>query len=133
MEFPEKTIVLKDGRRAVLRSARPGDSAEMVALRKTTAGESEFLLRYPEECTMDAVGEAAFLDGVLSSAEQVMPCCFVEGKMAGNDMLTMNSRLKTCHRGSVAIGLLREYWGLGIGTALLEALEHMGGGGGYHE
>ena len=71
---------------------------------------------------MDAVGEAAFLDGVLSSAEQVMPCCFVEGKMAGNAMLTMNSRIKTRHRGSVAVGLLKEYWGLGIGTALFEEM-----------
>ena len=122
MEFPEKTIVLKDGRRAVLRSARPGDAAEMVALMKTTAGESEFLLRYPEECTMDAAGEAAFLEDVLSSTEQVMPCCFVEGKLAGNAMLTMNSRIKTRHRASVAIGLKKEYWGLGIGTALFQEI-----------
>ena len=38
--------------------------------------------------------------------------------MAGNAMLTMNRRIKTRHRGSVAIGLLRKFWGLGIGTAL---------------
>ncbi|MDO5544614.1 MAG: GNAT family N-acetyltransferase [Eubacteriales bacterium] len=122
MEFPEKKILLRDGRTAILRSAQPGDAAEMAAFMKTTAGETEFLLRYPEECTMDAAGEAVFIDDVLNSAEQVMPCCFVEGKLAGNAMLTMNSRIKTRHRGSVAIGLLREYWGLGIGTALFQEL-----------
>lgn len=122
MEFLEKKIVLKDGREAILRSAQPGDAAEMVAFMKTTAGETEFLLRYPEECTMDAAGEAVFIDNVLNSGDQVMPCCFVERKLAGNAMLTMNSRLKTHHRGSVAIGLLQEYWGLGIGTALFQEL-----------
>ena len=125
MELPEKIFTLKDGREAGIRSARPGDAAEMVAFMKTTAGQTEFLLRYPEECTMDAAGEAVFIDDVLHSPDQVMPCCFVDGHLAGNAMLTMNSRLKTCHRGSVAIGLLREYWGLGIGTALLEALEEI--------
>ena len=123
MEFPEKKILLKDGRTAILRSARPEDAAPMVEFMKTTAGETEFLLRYPEECTMDAAGETAFLDGVLKSPNQVMPCCFVEGKLAGNAMLTMNPHLKTRHRGSVAIGLRREYWGLGIGTALLRELD----------
>ena len=118
MELPEKIFTLKDGREAVIRSARPGDAAEMVAFMKTTAGQTEFLLRYPEECTMDAAGEAVFIDDVLHSPDQVMPCCFVDGHLAGNAMLTMNSRLKTRHRGEVAIGLLKEYWGLGIGTAL---------------
>lgn len=122
MEFPQKTIRLKDGREAILRSVRTQDAAEMVDFMKTTAGQTEYLLRYPEECTLDAAGEAAFLESVLRSSEQVMPCCFVNGKLAGNAMLSMNSRLKTRHRGSVAIGLLQEYWGLGIGTALLQAL-----------
>lgn len=118
MELAEKTIRLKDGREAILRSAQPGDAAEMVAFMKTTAAETDFLLRYPEECTMDAAGEAAFIDDILNSPDQVMPCCFVEGRLAGNAMLTMNRRIKTRHRGSVAIGLLRKFWGLGIGTAL---------------
>ena len=56
MELPEKRILLKDGREAVIRSAQPGDAAEMAAFMKTTAGETDFLLRYPEECTMDAAG-----------------------------------------------------------------------------
>lgn len=122
MLFPEKEIILKDGRTALLRSALPEDAAEMVAFMKTTAGESEFLLRYPEECTMEPAAEAAFLSNVLDSPDQVMPCCFVQGRLAGNAMLSMNSRLKTRHRASVAIGLLKEYWGLGIGTVLFEEM-----------
>ena len=122
MELKQKTIRLKYGREAVIRSAQPGDAAEMVTFMQTTAGETEYLLRYPEECTMSEAGEAAFLDGVLNSPDQVMPCCFVDGVLAGNAMLTMNSRIKTRHRGSVAIGLLEKFWGLGIGTALFREM-----------
>ena len=122
MELKQKTIRLKDGRKAVIRSAQPGDAAEMVTFMQTTAGETEYLLRYPEECTMSEAGEAALLDGVLNSPDQVMPCCFVDGVLAGNAMLTMNSRIKTRHRGSVAIGLLEKFWGLGIGTALFREM-----------
>ena len=122
MELKPKTIRLRDGREAILRSAQPGDAAEMAAFMKTTAGETEFLLRYPEECTMDAAGEAVFIDNVLNSPDQAMPCCFVDGRLAGNAMLTMNSRIKTRHRASVAIGLKKEYWGLGIGTALFQEI-----------
>lgn len=122
MEFKQKTIRLRDGREAVIRSAQPADAAEMTAFMKTTAGETDFLLRYPEECTMTEAGESVFLDDVLHSPDQVMPCCFVEGTLAGNAMLTMNGRIKTRHRGSVAIGLKEEYWGFGIGTALFGEL-----------
>ena len=58
----------------------------------------------------------------LNSPDQVMPCCFVDGVLAGNAMLTMNSRIKTRHRASVAIGLKKEYWGLGIGAALFREM-----------
>lgn len=122
MELKQKTIRLKDGREAVIRSAQPGDAAQMTAFMRTTAGETDFLLRYPEECTMSEAAEAVFLDDVLHSADQVMPCCFVAGKLAGNAMLTMNSWIKTHHRASVAIGLRKEYWGLGIGTVLFEEM-----------
>ena len=30
--------------------------------------------------------------------------------------------MKTCHRASIGIALLKDYWNLGIGTKLLEAL-----------
>ena len=122
MEFPQKTILLKDGRQALLRSPTPEDAREMLDYFKTAAGETEFLLHYPEECTMSEAEEAAFLSGALESDTQLMLCCFVEGRLAGNAMLSMNSRLKTRHRATVAIGLLREYWGLGIGTALFGEL-----------
>ena len=41
---------LKDGRRAVIRSPRDEDIPGMLDYLLITAGETEFLMRYPEEC-----------------------------------------------------------------------------------
>ena len=34
----------------------------------------------------------------------------------------MNGKMKIRHRANVAIALLKEYWGLGIGTKMFEAM-----------
>ena len=51
-----------------------------------------------------------------------MLVCIVDGKVAGNCDISWNNRIKTRHRASVAIALLKEYWNLGIGSRLFEEL-----------
>ena len=48
--------------------------------------------------------------------------CFVDGKLAGNCQIVFYDRKKTRHRAGIGIALTKEYWGLGIGTALLQEL-----------
>lgn len=122
MHFETKEITLKNGKTAVLRSPRREDAAEMVEYMKTTAGETPFLRRTPEECTMSVEQEAAFLEGVLKSSNTVMIVCEIDGKIAGNCQITFHNRIKNRHRGEVAIALCKEFWGLGIGTAMFEEM-----------
>ena len=51
-----------------------------------------------------------------------MLVCIVDGKVAGSCQISFHQRLKTKHRASVAIALLREFWGQGIGTRLLQEM-----------
>ena len=46
----ELAFALKDGREALLRSPREEDIPAMLDYLRRSAGETEFLLRYPEEC-----------------------------------------------------------------------------------
>jgi len=122
MLFTEKTVLLKDGQTALLRAPSLQDAQPMLDYLKAIAGETEFLLRYPEECQEDAASEVAFLDGVIRSDTQIMIVCEVNGVLAGNCILSRSPHLKTRHRASVAISLLRRFWGLGIGTAMIAEL-----------
>ena len=46
MVFEEKRIILKDGRKCILRSIDKSDAADMIEYLRIVSGETEFLLRY---------------------------------------------------------------------------------------
>ncbi len=122
MVLNEESIRLKDGRTAVLKSPTEADAAELVAYLKQSAGETDFLMAYPEERNQTAAQEAEFLRKTALSPDSAMLLCRVEGKVAGTCQIIFSSRLKIRHRATVAVGILKEYWRLGIGTAMFRAL-----------
>ncbi len=114
---------LKDGRSALIRSPRDEDIPGVLDYLRISAGETEFILRYPEECgKYTPEGEKALFDRINASDHEAMLLCLVEGRVAGNCSILWPTGLKTRHRAAVAIALLREFWGQGIGTRLFEEL-----------
>ena len=122
MLFAEKTIRLKDGRTALLRSPKAEEAEAMNASVRDIAAETNFILREVEECTETTEQEAAFLQAINTSSSSVMIICEIDGEIAGNCQLSWKKRRKVCHRASVAIGIRQKYWGLGIGTAFFQAM-----------
>ena len=123
MIINEIEFTLRDGRKAVIRSPRDEDVPGMLEYLYVTAGETDFLMRYPEECgKYTPEGEKEYFDRINSSDNNAMLVCFVDGRIAGNCMISQNEGLKTRHRATVAIALLREFWSLGIGTRLFEEM-----------
>ena len=123
MLFEKKEITLKNGKKAILRAPRREDGAEMCEYLRTMSSETEFVIRYPEECTETVESEGEFLEKLNSSELNMMIVCEVDGKIAGNCQIMFHGRIKTAHRATLAIGLTREYWGLGIGSAMFDEME----------
>ena len=114
---------LKDGRKALIRSPKDEDIQGVLDYLRISAGETEFILRYPEECgKYTPEGEKALFDRVNASDHEAMLVCLVEGKVAGNCQIMWSTGMKTRHRASVAIALLKAYWGQGIGTRLFREM-----------
>ena len=123
MLFEERAFSLKDGRAALLRNPIPEkDAAAMIQCLKAMCGETEFLLRYPEECTWTLEQEQRVLENNNQSDATLMLVCEVEGEIAGMCGINFNHSLKMRHRANVDIGLCKRFWGLGIGSAMFEAL-----------
>ena len=119
MRYDAKQITLKDGRTAVIRVPDPAkDATALAQYLKDVAGESPFVLAYPEERNFTPEKEEAFLRAVLDSPNDLMLVCEVDGRIAGNCHLTFFGAKKISHRGDVAIALYKEFWGLGIGSAM---------------
>ena len=51
MILEDKWITLKDGRKAVIRNPREEDIEGTLNYLRVSAQETEFILRYPEECS----------------------------------------------------------------------------------
>jgi len=127
MTFEPKPITLKDNTQAILRSPRLEDASALLDYLTVTAGETDFLLQYPEERgAMTIEQEERFIQSMIDSPVNIMILCEVDGRIAGNCQLSMNTRLKTRHRGRLAIALYKEFWGRGIGTAMFKELIELG-------
>lgn len=122
MIFKEKPIILKDGRKAILKSPCVEDAAQLLDYIKTSCGETDFLMRYPEEWNITVEQEARWVEGLRSSPNALGITCYVEGKVAGNCQIDFRTGLKTAHRATVSIAILKAYWNLGIGSEMFAAM-----------
>ena len=122
MLFEEKKILLKNGKTADLMSPRATDAEKMLHFVKTACGETDYLLRYPEEWTMDVEQEKTWINRLRTSPDTMAITCYVDGEVVGNCEIGFKSGMKIAHSASIAIAILKDYWNLGIGSAMMEAL-----------
>ena len=71
---------------------------------------------------MGVEGETAWIRSHLESPDSLVICCEMEGKIVASCDLRFNSKIKTSHRAALGITVRRAYWGLGIGSAMFEAM-----------
>ncbi len=134
MKFQPRTFTLKDGRTCMLCPTYPEFAADMIEYMKITAEETPFLLRYPDEVTFTLEKERELLAGILENETAVMMAAMVDGKVAGNCSLNgMGNKRRILHRSSLAIALKKEFWNLGIGTAMMQYLEELARQIGYEQ
>ena len=66
--------------------------------------------------------------------DSAMLVAVVDGKVAGNSAInSIGTKRKICHRCSLAIALYKEYWNLGIGTAMIGYLTELAKQIGYRQ
>ena len=118
----QKDISLRDGRACCLRAGTAADGPAVLENFNLTHGETDFLLTYPEENRFDAAMESRFLQQKADSEREIELVAEVDGKIAGTAGLeSLGGQIKLRHRAEFGVSVAREFWGLGIGRALLEA------------
>ena len=123
MIFEDKQITLKDGRTAILKTPCIEDAEKMLNYIKQSCGETDFLARYPEEWDgMTMESEERWIKNIRSSPNTIGVACYINGEIAGNCEINFRGGIKTAHRATVAIAILKEFWNLGIGSAMFAEL-----------
>ncbi|MEE3496970.1 MAG: GNAT family N-acetyltransferase [Butyrivibrio sp.] len=115
-------INLKNGKEALLRNGEFADGEAVFVNFNETHAETDYLLSYPDENSFDAQQEAEFLKEKTESLNEIEIVAVVDGVVAGTAGIeAVGAKYKLKHRAELGIAILKEYWGLGIGKALMEA------------
>ena len=122
MLYDTKTVTLKDGGAALFRAPTPEDAAAFLDFFITVRAETEILLSGSMDPAPTLDGERAWIESALTSSDQMMIVCEMDGLIAGNCQITFKPNSKNRHRASLAIALRQKYWGRGIGTAMFTEL-----------
>ncbi len=126
MRFESRTIQLKDGRTCILMPTMPEYAQKMLDYLHQTAEETPFLLREPDEITFTLESETEILKNILEQEDTVMMMALVGEEIAGNCSISrVDSKRRIRHRCSLAIALKKEFWNLGIGSAMMEYLTEL--------
>ena len=133
MKYNQK-VILKNGKEALLRNGDKADGKEVFEVFNLTHAETDYLLSYPDENSYDPEQEAQFLEEKTNSSNEIEIIAVVDGKIAGTAGIeAVGKKFKLKHRAELGISILKEYWGLGLGKALINACVQCAKEAGYKQ
>ena len=113
---------LKDGREMTIRSAEKKDAQQLIDYLQTVRGESDNLLAGANDSLISIEQEEVFIENFIKAKTSVFLIGLVDDIIVCSGSLSGNTRERNSHHGTVAMSVLKEYWGVGVGTALMNAL-----------
>ena len=117
-----KTVLLRGGMELLVRNAVASDARALRDVMQYTHAETDYLLSYPDEQSVDDEQEARALVEMERSDNEVELVAVIDGKIVGSAGVTaVGSRRKVAHRARFGISVLKDYWGMGIGRVLMDA------------
>lgn len=120
IKFSHKFIA-KNGKEVYIRNGTASDGSALLENFNITHAETDYLLSYPDENQSDSEQESRFLERKEESPNEIELIALVDGKIVANAGIdAIGKYQKVAHRADFGISVLKEYWGLGIGHALLE-------------
>ncbi len=129
-----KKITLKDGRECCLRNGTENDGQSVYDNFNLTHEQTDFLLSYPDENSMNAEEEAKFHKEKTESENEIEVIAEVDGKVVGcAGIESVGKKFKVKHRTVLGISVDKNYWRLGIGRALIEACIECAKKAGYEQ
>ncbi len=115
-------VTLKDGRKCVIRNAMSTDAYHVLVAFRTMQAQTDYLLTYSEEITMTVKDEVSYITKKEQSPRGLQLCALIDDQIVGLASINaLGDCMKIKHRVEFGICIEKNYWHLGIGTALLEA------------
>lgn len=111
---------LKNGAKLSIRKAVEGDAEEIVDMYGRMGLETDNLTFSVDDFYFTEEQERMFVSSLNSRSNCLYIVALVDNRIIGNLSFVASQRKKLEHRGNMGVAVLKEYWGIGVGTALME-------------
>lgn len=105
-----------------LREATPQDASAILALIETLNEETSFVLINSQAINMSVATMAGEIEAISELKNQLLLLATTEDSVVGLATVTTDTDPAIAHIGEIGLSLLKDYWGLGLGTTMLKEL-----------
>jgi RimJ/RimL family protein N-acetyltransferase len=117
-----RTTTAADNRPLILRQAQADDAAAVLAYVDQVCRETDFLTFGPGEFTLTLEQERDYLAHCREAETCLYLLALMEGEIVGSLTFQAGKRRRVRHAGEFGISVRQAFWGLGIASALIDAL-----------
>ena len=118
----QKQIKLKNGVVVHVREAKTDDTDSLIQYLEKVSGESDFLTIGPGDFKLSVEEEKEFIKKMNKSKNSLFLVAVINEEIVGIFTFEGGGNPRTKHVGDFGITVLKNYWGLGIGSILIEML-----------
>lgn len=118
MKFQPVQRTLKNNKTVIIRQAIPDDAAILLKAIHAYVHESEYLLTTPAEFDMTEEKEREWIESFMQRESSLLLVAEHGHEIVGSIDLTGGKRNRIKHTSLIGVGMLTQWQGVGLGTAL---------------
>jgi RimJ/RimL family protein N-acetyltransferase len=117
-----KEIQLKNNQQLILRKPEIEDAKSVIEHLNVVGGESENLLFGKDEFRLTIEQEMEHIKSISNSTGTLMILGIINNNIVSIAQISSPNRKRIAHNGEVSISVKKDYWKMGIGSAVMEEL-----------
>ena len=115
-----------------IRQIREGDAESFLAMMKTLDNETKFMMYEPDERISTVEKQGKIINELLARDNQTIFVAEDDGWLVGFLGVYGGEFRRTRHRAYIVVGIIREFWGRGVGKSLFLEMEKWSRSKGIH-
>lgn len=117
-----KSMLLKNGSTLIIRDSVREDAPALVEYLYKVSAQSDFLTFGVGEIRISVGDEEAYIEACRKASNSISIVAVIDDRIVGGLNFNGGTKPRTRHAGEFGITVLQHYWGLGIGSFLMEYL-----------
>ncbi|MGL4911731.1 MAG: GNAT family N-acetyltransferase [Romboutsia sp.] len=120
------SVKLKNNKTLILRNAMEEDAKDIIEYLNAVGGESDNLLFGKNEFRLNESQEKEHIAKLSKNKNALMLVALIGEKIVSVCQITTSDRKRIAHNSELAVSVRKDYWGIGIGSAIMNELIEFG-------